>query len=145
MKSVYMQGCAMAFMNQFKQALDNNYESPVSIYNTFFLYYGLPRVAQFLLRKIIGTFVSKRVEFSLQKFKTYYSDDIDKVLRAKVRFAKMFKKRWESLQIDACINPTFYHCAFRHSEQDELSFNADYFMLWNVVHYPAGVVPITLV
>jgi fatty acid amide hydrolase len=43
------------------------------------------------------------------------------------------------------ICPASYHCAFRNQEKDDLSSVANYFFIWNVVHYPAGVVPITRV
>lgn len=71
------------------------------------------------------------------------SEEIDDALRRKAKFEKMFKDKWDTLKIDAMIAPTSYHCAFRHKEQFELSFSNDYFGLWNILEYPAGVVPVT--
>ena len=42
------------------------------------------------------------------------------------------------------ICPAFFHGAYKSTESsNELALQADYTQLWNVLHYPAGVVPIT--
>mmetsp|Transcript_27475 Transcript_27475/g.20634 ORF Transcript_27475/g.20634 Transcript_27475/m.20634 type:complete len:115 (+) Transcript_27475:574-918(+) len=49
----------------------------------------------------------------------------------------------EDLGIDILICPSAPHCAFRISESDDLATQAYYFLIWNLLNYPAGVVPIT--
>mmetsp|Transcript_10486 Transcript_10486/g.7826 ORF Transcript_10486/g.7826 Transcript_10486/m.7826 type:complete len:112 (-) Transcript_10486:59-394(-) len=51
--------------------------------------------------------------------------------------------KWLSLQLDAVICPTSYHCAYKHSNSTLLSSFVDYPSFWNVLNFPAGVVPVT--
>jgi Asp-tRNA(Asn)/Glu-tRNA(Gln) amidotransferase A subunit family amidase len=42
------------------------------------------------------------------------------------------------------ISPVYYHSAYKTKEgRNELALQADYTQLWNVLSYPAGVVPVT--
>ena len=138
-----MQTCSQAFMGQFKEALDNNYEEPIAIYKEFFLLFGMPNFLKKIVLGLVGMFKSKRMAKTGATLKKYSSDEIDNLGRRNARFERYFKQRWDNLKLDAVICPTFPHCSYKHAQQKELAFMADYFMLWNVVHYPAGVVPVT--
>ena len=41
--------------------------------------------------------------------------------------------------------PNFPHCAFKDAQADDMGLMADYMMLWNILHYPSGSMPITQV
>lgn len=74
----------------------------------------------------------------------YSPEEIDDTYRRKIRFEKDFKNRWETEKLDAFICPATFHCAFLSNEKEnEPAFQSDYNLLWNLVHYPAGVVPVT--
>lgn len=52
--------------------------------------------------------------------------------------------QWRASGIDALLTPCQYHAAFK-AEISELAIYHDYYMLWNFCHFPAGVVPVTVV
>ena len=45
--------------------------------------------------------------------------------------------------IDCLLTPGFVHCAFKAENRDELSALVFYMMMFNLLHMPAGMVPIT--
>ncbi len=51
--------------------------------------------------------------------------------------------RWKVEKLDACISPAYYHAAYKHDDDKEMGLNADYTAIWNTLHFPAGIVPIT--
>ena len=53
------------------------------------------------------------------------------------------KAQWEATGIKALILPTFIGNAFKHENAPLIGAIFDYCILWNVVHYPCGVVPVT--
>ncbi len=75
----------------------------------------------------------------------YSTFEIDEIYKAKDRLEKTFKEKWDSLKLDAVIGPVYPHSAFKHEDAEELAFIADFLTIWNVLDYPAGVVPVTTV
>jgi len=53
------------------------------------------------------------------------------------------KQKWEALNLDALICPVSYHSAYKSKDAEDLGVTVDYLTIWNVVHYPVGVVPVT--
>ena len=62
-----------------------------------------------------------------------------------IQLVKEMKEKWEALGIDALIMPNYPHPAFKSSSVDQVGSIRDYQLLWSVLHYPAGVVPVTTV
>jgi len=54
-------------------------------------------------------------------------------------------KKWQSLGVSALVTPSFPHCSFRAKHADDMGLMLEYIFLWNVLNYPAGIVPITTV
>jgi fatty acid amide hydrolase len=75
--------------------------------------------------------------------RTYSDDDISQVLRNKVRIQKEIKGNWDALQLDAMICPSFYHSGFKSKDVDLIGSIGNYLVLWNIMHYPAGTIPVT--
>jgi len=75
--------------------------------------------------------------------KTMTPSRIDNTHYRKHDFLSKLKKRWESLNIDGIVSPCSYHCSFRSSEAQDLSFVYDYYMFWNLMNCPTGVIPVT--
>ena len=46
---------------------------------------------------------------------------------------------------DGLLTPAQFHCAFKNEDADELCTIHDYFYLFNMIHYPAGIVPVAQV
>ena len=57
----------------------------------------------------------------------------------------MFDEKWRAAGIDALISPCQYHCAFKIEDAEDLATIHDYYFMFNFIHYPAGVVPVTKV
>jgi len=133
----------MGVFEQFDKALKAKGDAPIGIYKPHFLFYNLPRLIQrfgmFVMRFIHG----QRKVASMATLKKFTKDEIDTVLRRKARFETRFKEIWDDLQLDGMLCPAFPHAAFRHEDSDELGFFAYYTMLFNVVGYPAGTIPVT--
>lgn len=55
---------------------------------------------------------------------------------------KKMVNKWRELEIDALICPAFPSCAFKIENASDLSTLAYHTMIWNLVHYPCGVVPV---
>jgi hypothetical protein len=53
------------------------------------------------------------------------------------------KKRWEDLGIEALISPSMAHCSFKAENAFKMSGMGDYNYIWNTLHYPGGVIPVT--
>jgi fatty acid amide hydrolase len=55
------------------------------------------------------------------------------------------KAKWEELGIDAVIMPNYPIPAFKDENVDKVGAIREYQLIWSVIDYPAGVVPITFV
>lgn len=93
----------------------------------------------FILR-LVG---EHRVAQTANYFRPFASDEIDYMLSKKNRFAETFQQKWQDMKLDAIICPAYPLCAFKSTDTVSLGALVDYNMIWNVLHYPAGVVPIT--
>jgi len=69
-------------------------------------------------------------------------DEMDKLATFKVNFERLFKKEWDSKQLDAIICPAFQHCAFKSKNQLYIGGLNIYMALFNALDYPAGIVPV---
>jgi fatty acid amide hydrolase len=56
-----------------------------------------------------------------------------------------FANRWKEAKLDAMVCPGGSLPAFKHGESRDLTLSLLYFMLFNILHLPAGVVPMTTV
>lgn len=67
----------------------------------------------------------------------------EELVRDRYEFAYKFSEKWQSSGISALVTPTFPHCAFKAKNAMDMGLMLEYNFLWNVLHYPAGIVPIT--
>lgn len=58
---------------------------------------------------------------------------------------KVVKEKWHNAGIEALICPPYNHCSFKAENAPDLSAMVDYPVIWNVLHYPAGIIPVTKV
>ena len=58
---------------------------------------------------------------------------------------KSMKQKWEELGIQALVMPNYPIPAFESSSVDKLGNFREYQLIWSLLHYPAGVVPVTSV
>lgn len=141
---IFVSCAAIAFFGQFNDMFNKSFESPIAIYQEFFFGYNLPPFIKQIVIFLLGLFVSKRLADDLKCVKVYDREEIDRVYKLKARFCAHIAERWKTESLDAVISPTYFHSAFKANDKDnKLALKADYTTFWNVLHYPAGVVPIT--
>ena len=58
---------------------------------------------------------------------------------------KSFGDKWRDMKLDAMLCPGGSLPAFKHGESADLTIALYYTMLFNVLHFPSGTVPITQV
>ena len=75
--------------------------------------------------------------------KVFTNEDIRDIYRQKKNYEEKMVKRWQSLELDACISPANYHTAFKNTLANELATLGNYFYIWSVLNCPVGVIPIT--
>ena len=47
--------------------------------------------------------------------------------------------------LDCIISPGSWHCAFKNEDAQDLGSIFNYFLIWNLLNCPTGVVPVTKV
>ena len=58
---------------------------------------------------------------------------------------KSMKQKWDKLGIQALVMPTYPIPAFSTGNVEKLANFTEYLFPWSLLHYPAGVVPVTFV
>lgn len=70
---------------------------------------------------------------------------LEKAVKKRYDLMYQFSKIWNEHGIDALVSPIVPHCAFRHENHIELSLILEYSIIWNVMGFPSGVMPVTTV
>jgi len=144
MTRIFIGITCIAFVGSFTEIFATKGEEPIDLYKEMLLAYHLPQRVKTLLLPLVRLILGPRVAKAFKIAKRYSSEEIDELLRDKIRFEREFAERWTAEGLDAMICPVFYHSAYKSTEsRNDLAVMADYTQLWNVLHYPAGVVPIT--
>ena len=115
-------------------------------YRKFLLLTSLPnflrRFASWILKKFTSEErLAKRVDALLVKD----HEGINDLHRRFHLWRENFDNKWRKAGIDVLISPCQYHCAFKNEDLEELCTVHDYYYLFNFIHFPAGVVPVTSV
>ncbi len=55
------------------------------------------------------------------------------------------KKIWDDWNIDAILQPSYPSCAFKAKNAPDMGVFIDYVNFWSLLHYPAGVIPVSVV
>jgi Asp-tRNA(Asn)/Glu-tRNA(Gln) amidotransferase A subunit family amidase len=108
-----------------------------------FFFFALPRVIQAVIKRIVRLSGNERMAMVMDWVHEYTREEIDEALRGKQRIERDINHRWQVERLDACISPAYYHAAFKHEDDADMGLNADYTAIWNTLHFPAGVVPVT--
>ena len=51
--------------------------------------------------------------------------------------------KWQKAGIEALICAPYVSCAFKAKNAGDMGGFFDYSIIWNILHYPAGVVPVS--
>mmetsp|Transcript_11487 Transcript_11487/g.19442 ORF Transcript_11487/g.19442 Transcript_11487/m.19442 type:complete len:147 (-) Transcript_11487:88-528(-) len=72
-------------------------------------------------------------------------DEYETLMRKRYEFCSKFSKKWQDSGVSAVISPVFPTCSFPAKLADDMGLMGEYLFLWNLLHYPSGVVPVTTV
>lgn len=108
-----------------------------------FFFFGLPRLVQAAIKKLVRLIGNERMAMAMDWVHEYTRDEIDDALRGKEKIEREINQRWQVERLDACLSPSYYHAAFKHEDDSDMALNADYTAIWNTLHFPSGVVPVT--
>ena len=130
----------------FNKLEKDRYEYVMPFYKKFLILTALPNFLRRFVSWALGKFTSeqrlaKRVAALLDKD----HDGISDLYLRFNKFRELFDNKWSKAGIDALVSPCSFHCAFKIESAEELSTIHDYYYLFNFIHYPAGVVPVTQV
>ncbi|KAL4484606.1 hypothetical protein ABPG74_019783 [Tetrahymena malaccensis] len=94
-----------------------------------------------LLRFLGENRVADTVEWGYKLSAPEYLRNCDSILKYRQKVISFFQEH----KIQAIISPCFSHPAVAHDMFRESTINSIYNLIWNVVNFPSGVVPVTQV
>ncbi|GFO21154.1 fatty-acid amide hydrolase 1 [Plakobranchus ocellatus] len=122
------------------------YDDSCDLMTMFFKLCKAPYWTRYLLAKIteLRTFDPVTVEVLNQKPSGPVTDFYKKTIDVQ-EFQQQFAKEWKKLRLDVVLCPGMPTAAPIAGNDKKLLNCASYTALWNVVNYPAGIVPVTKV
>jgi len=128
-----------------KKLVENEVVDP--IVNNTLLLTGIPNsirnVIAFVLKNILNW---KRLASAFIAGRKKTVNDEWELLKRRNEYRRKFHEYWSELQIDCIICPVTVLPALPHdTEQNTTSIIWSYTMLYNLLDYPAGVVPISII
>ena len=88
---------------------------------------------------------NQRLNTQYQASKVLSDLDFEKVLKRIEYFATVINLKWQKAGLSGLISPVYPHSAFKRNASSDMNDMLEYTMLWTLVGYPVGVVPITTV
>jgi len=61
------------------------------------------------------------------------------------KFCHKMVEKWQSFNIEAMLAPVFPHCAFSDKNAGDMATMTHYCLIWNILNFPTGSVPVTTV
>ena len=100
-------------------------------------------ITKWLLGKIAAFSGAGRAAESLDLLEIVDDETLNNYLRRKYEYAREVSQKWQDLGIDAMVMPAYPHCTFKAVDNQDASTINHYFLIWNIVNFPAGIVPVT--
>lgn len=143
LSAIFLRNLAISFMAPLTHELAKNYEAPIPQYFLAFFVYTLGPIMRRVVKFLAYSLLGQRTGDSVVNIRKFSPNEIDDTQRAHRRMEKKFEDQVNKQNIDVILSPASYHAAFKTEDSNELASVANYFFIWNVVHYPAASVPIT--
>lgn len=145
MESVYLGFAKNAAFPNLLSLESNRYEYLMPFYKLMKFLMLLPNFFRNFIAGFLDRFTSeKRIANRLRGMLDKDHEGINALYQRWDSWRIRFDNKWRAEGIDALITPCQYHAAFK-SENIDLSTVHDYYLLFNFLHFPAGVVPVTAV
>jgi len=71
--------------------------------------------------------------------------ELNALLKRQKELMLKMKNLWNDWKIDAILQPSYVSVAFKHEHAPDMGVFIDYLNFWSLLHYPAGVVPVSKV
>lgn len=106
---------------------------------------GLPGFIRPALAALLELIGQQRPAILARHAKAKSAADLWHYVRLKDEYIRKFTKQWREAGVDAVISPGLTTPAWLHKATADLTPACCYSFLYNVLHYPAGIVPVTTV
>jgi len=73
------------------------------------------------------------------------ANEIADIYTRRQEFAYRFSQKWKEAGISALLTPSWPHCSMKAEKFLKWDQMEEYLLIWNILHYPAGIIPITQV
>lgn len=133
-----------ALLGELMNVLDDHYEERMSLYKMVTLLYRSPFL-NFMAQIILRLTGNKRISNSLKGLKPKSKKNLDKDVNFMKNYLETMAKKWKDEKIDAVIMPPYIGCAFKNANAGDMGAMLDYTIMWNGLHFPSGLVPVTQV
>ena len=128
----------------FRKGLEG--ENPHSYYKTLIFMSKLPRIAQTLLGELLKRSGENRVALVMSATGAKSAFEYQSIIAESKLYISRFLDSWHSNSLDCVICPAAAALpAYCHGESKDLTLSHSYTFLYNLLPFPAGVVPITRV
>ena len=124
----------------------DRYEYVLPMYRKFVLITSLPNFLLRFIKWVLNKFTrEQRLAKRLDSLKKFDHDGVSDLYLRFNQWREMFDAKWRAAGIDALISPCSFHSAFKIEHANDLATIHDYYYMFNFIHYPAGVIPVTQV
>ena len=106
---------------------------------------AMPAALRFLARKLLGLLGQGRTARMLEHFGFTRTDQYWTLIEQQLDYQARFAAAMDDAQLDAILCPVCPLPAYTHGASKELGTGGGYAILYNLLGYPAGVVPFTRV
>jgi len=106
-------------------------------------FYAAPEWVKWVFKLLLKASGNKRLAKFLNGIQKLNDEDLGKLYKRRLDFQEKFMESWKASGISALVLPPFVHCAFQSKNAAEVGSLYDYIFLWNMLHFPSGIVPVT--
>eukprot|EP00347_Sterkiella_histriomuscorum_P000336 403376262 len=123
----------------------NSNEELATVYRQSAAFFFLPNCLKHLALLLLKVTGNKRQAEYAQNCFVEKKQDLDSLVNLREQWHDIMRQKWNDLGIQALICPIYPHVAFKIKNQQVMNSLLDYSFLWNLLHYPAGSLPVTQV
>jgi len=139
LRSKFAEGNFSSIFDQLKN------DPPVCTLSEMIFYSSLPSFVLKLSSLIYKWTGQRRMHAMVNAVKTENSEKYSEITREMKTLSNEFSTYWKNLNIDGLICPAFPCPAFLHNYSNKISPSLSYCIMFNVLNFPSGIIPITLV
>ena len=100
---------------------------------------------RFIFDKLLRVSGQQRLAHHIKGARKLSYTKFRNLLMIKDQFNIQFRSKWEAKGLSALVSPVYPHCAPTKETVTEISGLMDYTMIWSLLGFPCGVLPVTRV